>query len=244
VSWSLALEMQFYVAIALTTPWLIRLGAVRSWLVLTLIAIGYRWATTQILPPGASSSIHQFMLAVQLPGTLDAFGVGIALALASLDGGPRIQRVLQPSWRTFGIFSTLGAVSFTLTLEAFWPRSGYWTSQTMIMFWRTALALSFGCILAACATFPWRALGWLKPLTYLGTISYGVYLWHPMVITSLHTIPGMAGYRLMRWTLLVTCCLAAFTWHWLEKPATQRSSAIRTAKPERQDLELETPRAA
>lgn len=232
VSWSLALEMQFYVLIALATPWLIRLGAARSWLLLTLIAIAYRWATTQILPPGASSVDHQFKLSVQLPGTLDAFGIGIALALASFDGGPRVKKLLQPSWRAFGAFAALAALSFMLTLQIFWPRPILWYSAEMITYWRTTLALSFGCFLAACLTFPRKELGILRPLGWFGTISYGVYLWHPMVISGLRQVPGMGGYRLCRWTLLATCCLAAFTWHWLEKPATQRRREKDTLKPE------------
>ena len=81
VTWSLALEMQFYVLLVATIGFWLRLGAWRSLFVLVLLAWAWRYGSTLILVPGVAVPHLQVIYTTQLPGTLDAFGMGIALAL-------------------------------------------------------------------------------------------------------------------------------------------------------------------
>ena len=55
----------------------------------------------------------------------------------------------------------------------------------MVVFWRTGLALTFGALVLFAAQLPDITRVRLRPLDYLGDISYGIYLWHLPVILLL-----------------------------------------------------------
>jgi len=78
VNWTLALEMQFYVAIALLIPWLARTRGSHIWFWCILIAWGWRAAMYRFY--GGHEPVRLFMRVMQLPGALDEFGAGIFLA--------------------------------------------------------------------------------------------------------------------------------------------------------------------
>lgn len=222
-NWSVALEMQFYVAMALAAPWIARRGALPLAAGLVAIAWARRagvWTWLASSRPGAHV-LHVYTS--QLPGTLDAFGIGIAMALAVLHPGERLGRLLAASWRNFALwsvaFAALGAWAWTV----FWSHSGYWDDRTMVVFWRTPLALAFGSLVAAAIALPAQASPLLRPLRYLGEISYGIYLWHLPVLLTLTQLPGTTGERLMWLTLAGTLSLAAFSWHFFERPFVRRA---------------------
>ena len=78
-TWSIALEMQFYVFMAFAMPWMARR---RLWVVaatLILTAVAYRYALTLWLVPGQADTNLQMVYTSELPGTLDQFGCGIVL---------------------------------------------------------------------------------------------------------------------------------------------------------------------
>jgi peptidoglycan/LPS O-acetylase OafA/YrhL len=81
----------------------------------------------------------------------------------------------------------------------------------------------FGCLAAAAVTFP-RARSWLlRPLRYLGEISYGIYLWHLPVLLTMVAVPWFKQERLLWLMLAGTLAIAAFSWHFFEKPFIRRS---------------------
>jgi peptidoglycan/LPS O-acetylase OafA/YrhL len=57
-----------------------------------------------------------------------------------------------------------------------------------------------------------------SPMTYLGRISYGIYLWHWPVIVLLTHDRNVSPVRLFAITRLVACALAASSFHLLEHP--------------------------
>lgn len=221
-NWSVALEMQFYFLIALITPWLSRTSPLKILILFIPIAWFFRYASTLWLIPGLSSPHEQHVLSSQLPATIDTFAFGIALALLIINREHFVtSRLFSPSWRNFLLWTVTAVVVIKLAMLTYWPRANYWDSAMMIIFWRTLLAAGFAAILAATITFPFRRVGLLWPMAYLGRISYGLYLWHTLVLTTLLTIPSLRGMVLLQWTLLGTVIIAAASWHFLESPFMQ-----------------------
>lgn len=223
-NWSVALEMQFYAAMMLATPWMSRRAPLRLLAGLVLAAWAWRAAVVGWVGPGVDNAHRLHVFSSQLPGTLDAFGFGIALAMLTLAGR------LVPAWRAFLLWSLAFAALFAAAMEVYWPRASYWDRPAMITFWRTLLAAAFACLVAAAAAFPRPRALLLRPLRYLGEISYGIYLWHLPVLLTLVAIPGLTQQRLMWTTLAGTLALAAFSWHFFERPFLRRVHAsARTA---------------
>ena len=217
VTWSLALEMQFYIALILSIGWLLRLGALRSLALMMGVAWAWRFGTTLFLVPGEAAAHLQVIYTTELPGTLDAFGIGIALALAVFKGEGFGAGRLKAGWGNFALWLGLATCLITLAGAVLLRHGGnYWTLPGMVIFWRTLLAMGFGASLAAIITCPLKGAGILRPVRYLGQISYGIYLWHMPVLLVLLTQPSLRGSRLLACTLIGAISLASLSWHLME----------------------------
>lgn len=217
-SWSIGLEMQFYALVMLITPWLARVSIWRMVASLALFAWGYRYAITWFLPPGQADPQLQQIYTVQLPGTLDQFALGMAFGLAIARNEGRLAALLQPAWRNCLMWSALAVVLSVPAWMIFWRHPGYWNEIGMVVFWRTLLAAVFVCALGAVMTFPYARLRALRPLCYLGEISYGIYLWHMLVLLTLIELPQLRGTPLLAKTFVGTVVLASMSWHLFERP--------------------------
>lgn len=217
VTWSLALEMQFYVALILSIGGLLRLGPGRVLVLLVGLSWAWRYATTLILVPGQAIPHWQVIYTTELPGTLDAFGMGIVLALLVFKGQGFWAQRLLPGWKNCLLWLNLTVALMSFTGVVFFPVDNYWGNLGMVVFWRTLLAMGFGAALATAITCPLRGGGLLRPVRYLGTISYGLYLWHFPVLTALLVLPSLRGGRLFVVLFESTTVLAALSWHLMEK---------------------------
>lgn len=219
-NWSVGLEMQFYVLVAICTPWLVR---TRWWQIVTLwvtIALVWKYGTTLALPPGASIPIIQFIYASQLPGVLDEFVFGIAIAKLLQMG------VLVFTWRRFvgwsiGASVLLGGAWFTVGTGEL-----YWQSTTTIVFWRTLVCAGFAALLACVVMIPGTGGLCLRPFRYLGEISYGIYLWHLPVLQILLQKTPWQGSQLLVATTTITVVMAALSWHGFEKLWLQNTRQV------------------
>lgn len=209
-NWSLGIEMQFYLLVALAIGWLDRTPGWRIWLYAILVSWAYRyWAVLEYSGQGAGVL---FVKSTQLPGVLDLFGAGIFLAKRVLDG-PAPRRMAALGW-------AVGAVATGAATFAIYHRySGYWDVPAMVVFWRTPLAVFFLALLALAVRLPGSiARRGLKPLDYLGEVSYGIYLWHLFFIAAGIALFGTNGPRVMAFALPTTVAAAALSWHLFEKP--------------------------
>jgi peptidoglycan/LPS O-acetylase OafA/YrhL len=222
VTWSLALEMQFYVLLVATIGFWLRLGAWRSLGLLVLLAWAWRYGSTFILVPGVAVPHLQVIYTTQLPGTLDAFGVGIALAVWVHQSAGGVHSLLKPGVRNALLWATVSGALLTGAAMLLLMQN-YWVHTGMVVFWRTLLALGFGAALAAMLACPLPSGGWMRPWHYLGEISYGIYLWHFLVLLSLLQMTALRGQNLFWVMLLGTLALASLTWHLMEKQWVSRS---------------------
>ena len=214
-NWSLAIEMQFYLAIALLIGWIDRTPGWRIWLYGILIS--WAWRACMLMLYGNGDTYTLFVKTTQLPGVLDEFGAGIFLAKWVLDGRGRLPMKGLP-WLLAAV--TLGYVAMAL----YWPRAMYWNEPYMVVFWRTAFSLFLLCALGAAVELP-QVIGyrWLQPLDWLGEISYGIYLWHLFAIMYVINVLGFRKGEALAWVLALTIGAAALSWRYFEKPIMDRA---------------------
>jgi peptidoglycan/LPS O-acetylase OafA/YrhL len=206
-TWSLAIEEQFYLLLPLTvslTP--------KKWLPALLLMGIVAAPTLRAASPG-------FYAFVNTPWRGDSVLTGVLLAYcvrssACMSLAAAYKKVFLVSFlvlATGAVAITLGILHLGFALEPLW------------------IALLYGCVVV----FPFvyqesRLRGILRwgPLTRLGIISYGVYLFHLPVAGLLHGLIRHAPPELNTWTdgvvmllsLAVTLCLATLSYLIIEKP--------------------------
>lgn len=217
VTWSLALEMQFYIALIIFLPWLKHLGPWRALSVLVGIAIAWRYGLTYVLVPGLAETRLQVIYSAQLPGTLDAFGMGIVLALFIHASKGSLPVLLRNDWRACSAWLVFAALLLAIAGQLFIKNGNYWQLTEMIVGWRALLAAGFGALVAAAITCPLQRPGVLRPFAYLGEVSYGLYLWHFPLLLSLISQSNLRGGRLMVVVFFGSLVLASLSWHLMEK---------------------------
>lgn len=218
VTWTLGVEVQLYLLLALLMPVLARWRAARTALAVLLIALLYRLTSQfiQIEVLGRSpDTAPLWFFSVQVPGMLDVFGMGVALALV-----PR-QRGLTPATPARWLLIAACVLSFTsLLVSALWANAAhYWHSYFWASGFRTLVALMvLGWLwLAVAMPSAWaaRISVWAR---YPGTISYGLFLWHMPVTQWLLANTSLREWQLLGACIGVTGAIAAISWHGMEKP--------------------------
>lgn len=217
-NWSLGTEMQFYVLMLVLAPWLLRTAGWKVFCALLLTAWAWRYGCTLILPVAGDQDTNRlFMASTQLPGTLDEFVAGLLLAKLL-----RSQRAVGTLLRWPLVPIALAIVATWGVLTLFW-RFTYWDIPFMVVFYKSLLAGAFFfVVMAACALSSPRWVMLTAPLRYLGTISYGIYLWHLPVLLTLRDLPWLTPQRALPLVVLLTLCLAAASWHFFEQPFIKR----------------------
>lgn len=224
-NWSVGVEMQFYLLIMLTIRYWIRIHP--GIILLVCILISWTWRALAFLVACHDTTCNAgliFIPSTQLPGCLDEFGFGICLCRMVLDRRDRFfapTRIFRSPW-----FWVIAIVLIAWpTFAIYWRWATYWEFWWMIIFWKTLSGMTFFAVLALAI----RLVSLIKlnkflfgPLWYLGEISYGIYLWHSLVIISLREAKIFTAPELLFWTLFFTIVLSAFSWHFVEKPLIGR----------------------
>lgn len=220
-NWSLSIEMLFYLLMLLIAPWLH--GRKGWWLLAVMAATAWLWRYAAFrllspLPPGGESAL--WMATVQLPGTLDEFAAG--LLLARFVRGTRGQEFLARMARssaTLLLVAGAAALSLWSAFLIYWSGPSFWHSAATVTLVRTPLAITGALlVLMACAPASARWHRASAPLRYLGTISYGIYLWHWPVLVMLRDAGVAEPERALILTTAISLSLAAMSWHFFEKP--------------------------
>jgi peptidoglycan/LPS O-acetylase OafA/YrhL len=216
-TWSLAIEEQFYLVWPLLLLLLLRVGR-RMWR-------GAGMALTVTL--GVASAL--LMAALYHPGgdpTRVYFGTDTRLfdlmAGAAIAFGAAARR--QPRQRTRRRLHVAGPLA-AVVLAVFWMRAGTPAGlPTRFMFeggFLLCAALAAVVVADARLVEPGlfgRTLAW-GPLHFIGTISYGIYLWHWPVIVYLNGArTGLSGWQLDVTRIVVTLALSMASFYVVERP--------------------------
>jgi peptidoglycan/LPS O-acetylase OafA/YrhL len=245
-AWSLCVEVAFYLAVPAlafalgracrdldeTTP----RDRLRFQLIglTALFAFGaaYRWwAMHQVLRwPTAE---------IWLPGWLPVFALGMGLAVASAwseAGGRMPASVLR--------LARSPLVCFVLALESYWVLVQLhlpwaWAPETM---GQSMGRVIVSAVSAAFLLLPGilgdggaaRGTRWLcsRPLVLLGTVSYGVYLWHTQWIRlyldwrATGAVPN-STLAMLAFVLVLTLVSATVSWYLVERPCIELAARFR-----------------
>jgi peptidoglycan/LPS O-acetylase OafA/YrhL len=207
--WSLAVEEQFY----LVWPFLILLVP-RSRLVAVVIAITVSSPLFRLI--GFAAGVNETALWVATPASLDALGLGSLVALCA-DQPAAWRRLTRLGLISIPLAFTLGVV--LLVYDRLWL--GYVVNETVVVL---ALAYLVAKTAQGFGGLTGRLLS-LRPLQYVGKISYGIYLYHVFVLQAFWKLLSVArlplldkGPVLFLIVTPLTVAMAALSWKFLEQP--------------------------
>ncbi len=163
----------------------------------------------------------------------------IVLLVAVAVAGTPFRMLLHHMTSSFGFFFTFArldsiAVGGLVALRPGWFRytwlsapAAWWLLRCGDFDWvYLALALSFGSAVSHAVTGGSRFLA-TRSLRYLGRISYGMYIWHPLVFglyeaTPFYRLAARHGISRGTYHLTMQCLLAivaaTLSWYAIEKP--------------------------
>lgn len=217
--WSLAIEEQYY----LVWPWLILLLP-RRWLVpaaLAMTAAGPLYRSYLVAGwefwGSDATPLRDF---IATPTALDSLGMGslIAILVNRANGAEILRRWLR---MPLAVGSILLAVALSIL------SSGRWG----LIFADTATAIFFGWLIYSASRgfsgLTGRGLS-SAPLVFIGRISYGIYVYHPLVPATLKSLgprlgivlPTSVGASAALFTTL-TVIIATISWYAFEKPMNE-----------------------
>jgi peptidoglycan/LPS O-acetylase OafA/YrhL len=225
-NWTIATEMQFYALILFLAPWL-RITNVFK-IILVFLAVSWFWKAGVIayfdykLP---ENTFPIFVYSTQLPGVLDEFLMGILIARFFKSNYSKniISCFAKNNFLVYATF-LIAFIFLYYVLIIFWSNSEYWSKPLMVVFFRTFLALSFAFIVfSACfLEFNKKVKFFFIPFSYLGKISYGIYLWHLPIILSLKKVEWLTSDKILILTLILTFIFSSISWHFFEKSFINR----------------------
>lgn len=207
--WSLAVEEQFY----LVWPWLILFLPRRAipWAVGAVVCIGPAFRLL-----GGMLRISGFVLYPMPFFWLDGLGLGALLAIAS-DPSFKLRWVL-PIVRRAALPAGIVGVATALYLT----RIGRFPSVENTIYYLGYSLASAWLVAAAAAGFK-GAIGRVmtfKPLLWVGAVSYGIYVYHIIVVTywkKLHVPPAAQVPRALA-AVAATFVIAALSFYLYEHP--------------------------
>jgi peptidoglycan/LPS O-acetylase OafA/YrhL len=203
-TWTLAIEEQFYLVWPLAVRFLPRR---LLWALCAAIAAG----SATLRAAGVDKHV--------LPARCDGFALGALLALM-LSGPARSAEGRRKVLPALVAAATIGGVAVVFGL----------TALPLFALVLPLNFLFFGLIgvVVLDAGRGWLAFLQVRPLVYLGTISYGLYLYHYPVIWALSSVAKRFGavsgsdqslpLSLFGAELVVSVAIAAVSWRFVERP--------------------------
>jgi peptidoglycan/LPS O-acetylase OafA/YrhL len=248
-AWSLNVEMIFYLFIPVWAMLLRRLARDRDRAlrlqvagVIVLFAAGYLsralfstsdrvWAH---LPNGSTVLMREVSFA-WFPNQVDLFAAGMALAVLSVAAASRpelrtrLDRIAQPALAWWGAAVALIAW-FAYRVgppEGNGGYHGWYWEERQLFFAVIALCMLVPAAFGDQSRSVVRRTLRLRPVVYLGVVSYGIYIWHQPLLRRipgwLDRDPSQVPFLLeLGLGFALAVAVAAASWHLLESPLQRR----------------------
>jgi len=217
-TWSLSVEEQFYLVWPLTfwVGW--KLGRAKGVLAAALIGCGVSLIAHDVLRLlGATSARIDNGFDTQ---SVSMF-IGCTLATSLYLGWRPTRRQVWPA-------ALVGAAVILTT--AVWTRARIWSSAAT---WGLAiLAMSTAAIIVLIERWPQgRTARWLSvaPMAYVGRISYGIYLWHFLIVQYVGRVFGFRqSSKAFVAVVVLTLPVATASYYGLERPFLRLKDRFRS----------------
>lgn len=211
VTWSLSVELQFYVLAFFIVPMFIRADRamlIAGYLALSGGVLAYRFVCWYWLTKAGASDDAFIHLFSQVPALIDSFALGGLVYMLKLARLTRAQTVLL----ALLAFCLLMAIYFIYDANA----AHYWRSLPMSVMFRSLVAL-FAVVALLLAMSIRTSLAW-QPILELGKISYGIYLWHLIVLYLVQRHIPFKGTAAVLTIIAITLVLAKLSHFAIEMP--------------------------
>jgi peptidoglycan/LPS O-acetylase OafA/YrhL len=210
--WSLVVEVSFYAVLPLV-GWLLVRAARRGAMVLAcagLAGLGLAWGLAGAVLAWPDTAMKT------LPTFLPVFACGMAAAT--------LMHRREPSRAQWWALVAAGAG--LITANALWHHQG--TGLTGHVVRDLPAALGFAAVVAAVAAHPPAVLA-SAPLRGLGTISYGLYLWHLPVLLWLRFTGLLGSGFALPWVEVaaLSVLVAIGSWVLVERPVIEAAGRWR-----------------
>jgi peptidoglycan/LPS O-acetylase OafA/YrhL len=230
VAWSLSTEVAFYAALPLLAYVAVRALGSRSGaqqVTIELAALAASAVAAIVMLEAANQGSWGQTYPNTIAGKWPWFAAGMALAVGSAAEARGITPWFVRSARARPWLWWLGAASVLLvaSLEQVLPREVFTMGYRDVML-ETVLFAVIAVLFVAPVVYldahprltPASLLA-LRPIVWLGTISYGIFLWHhPIVLQAAAHYPEASIAWLGFVSLAITIVCAAGSWYLLERP--------------------------
>ncbi|MFZ1337648.1 MAG: acyltransferase family protein [Paracoccaceae bacterium] len=211
-TWSLSVEEQFYLffppLLLLLWRWKVR----RAWLVLLVIG-----AVSLALAEYANTVSDRFAFFALPTRAFELIG-GALLAVLGLHG-----TALRKRPALAGAAAAAGIALLAISI--------FWLDQSRPFPSLWALLPVLGTMLVIACAAPATAVGRvlaLRPVVFIGLISYSAYLWHqPILALTRHRMLNEPSWAVLAGLIVLTLVLAALTWRFVERPFRDRRNFSR-----------------
>ncbi|HWF53988.1 MAG TPA: acyltransferase [Solirubrobacteraceae bacterium] len=234
VAWSLSVEMTFYALLPLLALWARRLGArfgrfgseCAVLVGMIVVSITYQVIVLLAMP---HTDLTILSVLCFLPGCLDLFAGGMLLAVLSVDAQ---RREVKPRWweiiNRYPWLPWLGsaiAIGVAGQIPGGYGRLTSWWLITLVLKPIGATLLLTPLVFGEDNRGLIRRILGIRPLVFVGTVSYAFYLWHYQLLLKLEGSLIPHGELYMTVVLIALSLVAgALSWYLLERP-TQRLAA-------------------
>jgi len=225
VYWSMPVEWDFYVVLPLLALLVSRCRWPLALLLAVSFAIAFRVLCYWSLSDASLARVIGFGDVQQLPARVDQFVIGICAAWIAA-------RAAQPRGTALAcmLAGTIGIVAMAYIAA---PRDDFLVRIDVpyLFFHHTLTALAFGLItLGAAGSTRIGAMVFAnRPLTFLGLISYSLYLWHYPLLSLAHAAGWIDGARAAPWVVVwlvavpLILLAAWLSWRYVEQPFLRRA---------------------
>jgi peptidoglycan/LPS O-acetylase OafA/YrhL len=218
--WSLGLEEQFYLLwpLLLIAIWkLASPGRART------LSLGFALLLVPLscLLTAWGYERDGMFVYYMLPTRAGELGTGAALALWLQGGSSSLAERLRPLAAALAVLGLLLLAGTLATLSEFGPFPG-WRSLAPTI--GTALVIAAGGLQHDHKLVRWLSL---RPLLWIGAVSYSAYLWHWPLLAYWRYLFGQPGPWIGLALLAATFLLSWLSYRWIEQPARQTKASAR-----------------